>query len=233
MGRMASMTPMRCPTGSRGLGVRVMALGEGEGYCRARWLRAAQDAIGHMRACHFECKWPGIFLMILWAVWCAQCCRVTKAEYYRIDCIRDGCTECMGWGKKCPPQEWFTAGWEWEPNIETPDLERLPLPPSSIVQRHFANWYDDNLSRVVPDLRGSTILFRVQKMPLLYKKTGPWPYILCSKLQVVSLPSNNKMQVAMALHFTNSAKLDHKRHYTQNWVQTHPDGSPLSQSNSW
>lgn len=50
--------------------------------------------------------------------------------------------------------EWSVAARELEPNIEIPDLERFPLPPSLVVQGKFGNWHDAILSRVVPNLRG-------------------------------------------------------------------------------
>lgn len=53
--------------------------------------------------------------------------------------------------------EWGNVGRDREPNIEIPDCERLPLPPSMILQGRFQNWRDGMTSSKVPDLRDRTL----------------------------------------------------------------------------
>lgn len=52
--------------------------------------------------------------------------------------------------------EWLNVGRDRESNIKIPDSERLPLPPSTILQGQFGTSRDVVLSRKVPDLRGRT-----------------------------------------------------------------------------
>lgn len=52
--------------------------------------------------------------------------------------------------------KWF-VGRDREPNIEIPDSERLPLPPSIVLQGQFLTWLDSVSSRLVPNLRGRTL----------------------------------------------------------------------------
>lgn len=52
--------------------------------------------------------------------------------------------------------------WHWQPgdqgfNFEIPTRERLPLPPSTVLQGRYGDWISEVEAGWVPDLRGCTL----------------------------------------------------------------------------
>lgn len=52
--------------------------------------------------------------------------------------------------------------WEWQVgdqgfNFDIPPIDRMPLPPSTMLQGRYASWWAENQHRWVLDLRGKTL----------------------------------------------------------------------------